>query len=108
MHTTILNTDESTNKWWALQDRRNRNIANSSHYTLTERTRAERMRQVLMLVYSGKVYDVGYGKKSSSIKIQNWTVRDKKLLAELETDWEKEGITKKESPQGVQYHIPKV
>jgi hypothetical protein len=108
MRTVVLNNEESTNKWWALQDRRMRNIANKTLYTQQQQIRLERIKLALELIISGKVYEASFGKRSASIKVQNDSrVIDKKMLALLEQDWEKEGIYKKVSSQGFQYHMPR-
>lgn len=104
MQTSMINTDEAPNKFWALQDRRMRNIANRSHYSAAEQVRAEAMRMVLTLVYGGIVYEPSYGKKGISIKVVG-LVADKKGLKDIEADWTKQGIIKKVSPQGIIYRI---
>ena len=99
---------EAPNKWWALQDRRMRNIANATLYTDKQKIQGERMRLALEILYTGKVYEVTFGKRSLSVKLQSGgIVRDKKALAELEKDWEQLGVFKKQSAQGVQYHLPR-
>lgn len=109
MRSVQLNSEEAPNKWWALQDRRMRNIANASLFTPTQKIQGERMKLALELVYTGTVYDVSFGKRSLSVKLQKGgRVVDKKNLALLEKDWEALGVYKKESPQGMQYHLPRV
>jgi hypothetical protein len=108
MRTVILETKESTNKFWALQDRRMRNIANKTLYTQAQQIRLERIKLALEMVISGTVYDASFGKRSASIKVQEGArIVDNKMLALLEQDWEKEGIFKKVSAQGFQYHMPR-
>lgn len=107
MQSTYLDTKEAPNKWFALQDRRMRNHANRTLYTDAQQVRMERIRLALELCVRGTVYEVAFGKRSASVKVQNGAyVTDRKMLALLEADWEKEGITKKETPQGFQYHMP--
>ena len=108
MLNVALDTKEAPNKWWALQDRRMRNIANQSMYTQAQQVRMDRIKLALEMIVSGTVYDVSYGKRSASVKVQAGAViRDRKMLNLLEGDWEKEGIFRKESAQGFQYHMPR-
>jgi len=107
MKTVILDTQESPNKWWALQDRRMRNYANKSLYTDKQQVRLERIRMALTNIVRGTVYEVSYGRRSAAVKVQNGAlIADHKMLALLEQDWAAEGIYKKVSSQGFQYHMP--
>ena len=109
MKTFIANTEEAPNKWWAIQDHRMKSIANASHYTAAQKLKGERMRMALCTVYSGKVYDVTFGKRSIAIKVDaECRVNNKKALKQLEAGWTQEGIFKKETPFGTHYHLPKV
>jgi hypothetical protein len=106
MQTVQLDTKEASNKFFALQDRRMRNHVNKSLYSLAQQIRLERMKLALELIIRGTVYDIGYGKKSAAVKVQAGAfIADRKTLRLLEADWAKEGITKKESAQGFQYHL---
>lgn len=108
MRTVTLDTKEAPNKFWALQDRRMRNIVNSSLYTDAQKIRLERIKLALELCVRGTVYEVSFGKKSASVKVQDGAfVSDRKTLALLESDWAIEGIYKKVTPQGFQYHMPR-
>ncbi len=109
MRTVVLNTEEASNKFWALQDRRMRNHVNKTLYTTAQQIRLERIKLALELCVRGTVYDVSFGKRSASVKVQNGAyITDNKMLALLEADWEKEGIYKKVSAQGFQYHLARV
>jgi hypothetical protein len=106
MHTVTLDTKEAPNKFFALQDRRMRNYANKTLYTQAQQIRMERIKLALELVIRGTVYDVGYGRRSAAVKVQDGAfIADPKMLKLLEGDWAKEGIFKKESAQGFQYHL---
>lgn len=102
-----INNEEAQNKWWAYNDAKMRSVANSSLYSNSQKARAERMLYALELVYSAKNFFLQYGKKSVSIKIDHPNIRDRKTLRLLEDDYEKEGIVKKVSAQGVVYNIPR-
>jgi hypothetical protein len=108
MHTVSLDTKESTNKFFALQDRRMRNHANKTLYTTAQQIRLERIKLALEMVLRGTVYEPSFGKKSASVKVQDGAlIADRKMLRLLESDWAKEGIFKKVSAQGFQYHMPR-
>ena len=108
MHTVNLDTKESNNKFFALQDRRMRNHANKTLYTTAQQIRLERIKLALEMVLRGTVYEPSFGKKSASVKVQGGAlIADRKMLRLLESDWAKEGIFKKVSAQGFQYHMPR-
>ena len=109
MKTLELDTPAASNKWWAAQDRRMRNVANASLYTLKQRTRAIRMQDALAEVYNGRFFDEpNYGKRGISVKIENPQIRDRKTLRSLEASYAAEGIIKKRTAQGICYYIPAV
>lgn len=108
MYTVSLDTKESANKFFALQDRRMRNHANKTLYTQAQLVRLERIKLALEMIVRGTVYEPSFGKKSASVKVQDGAlIADRKMLALLESDWAKEGIFKKVSAQGFQYHMPR-
>ena len=91
----------------AALDARMRNIAMSSKYSEAQKIQAERMKLGLEMVYSAKGFHINYRLKFITIKVDAPTVRDRKTLALLEQDYEKAGITKQVSQQGVIYRIKK-
>lgn len=109
MKATALDTVEATNKWWAAADRNMKNIANKSKFTDSEQLRAVRMQTFLQQVFRGTVYEPSYGIKGISVKVQRGSIlADRKNLRIVEADWEKQGVTKKITPQGTTYRIPKL
>lgn len=106
MQAQHIDTKEASNKRFAVYDRRMRNIANASHYTEAQRTRAERMKLGLELCYAGIVYTPSYGTTGISIKVVGF-VSDRKNLKALEAEWESMGVIKKESAQGTIYRFKK-
>jgi hypothetical protein len=85
-----------------------RNHANKTLYTQAQQIRLERIKLALEMVLRGTVYEPSFGKKSASVKVQDGAlIADRKMLRLLEADWEKEGIFKKVSAQGFQYHMPR-
>lgn len=106
MRTVFLDTKEAPNKFFALQDRRMRNYANKTLYTVAQQIRLDRIKLALELIIKGTVYEPAFGKRTASVKVQDGAfVADRKMLALLEADWAKEGIYKKVSAQGFQYHL---
>lgn len=102
-----LDTKEAPTKWWAAQDARMRSIANSTLYTNEQKIRAERMALGLEMAYFAKGIHIAFGKRGISVKVDMAIVKDRNVLSMLERDYEKEGIVKKDSPQGVIYRIPR-
>lgn len=92
----------------ASRDARMRAIAMWSHYTNAERVRAERMKLGLEMVYSAKGIYINPRGKFIAIKVDRAQVRDRKNLALLEAEYDKAGIKKAVSAQGITYRIPKV
>jgi hypothetical protein len=106
MRTVTLDTKEAPNKFFALQDRRMRNAVNKTLYSYAQQTQLGRIKLALEQIVRGTVYDVGYGRRSAGVKVQAGAViTNRRLLALLEADWAKQGIYKKETPQGFQYHL---
>jgi len=105
MKVVKLDTQEAPNKWWAAQDARIRNYANSTRYSDSQRVTAERMKLALELVYCAKGIYIAYGKKGISIKVDRGVVVRRKDLKLLEDDWNRTGIVKKVSNQGVIYRL---
>ena len=107
----MLNKDLETHaagvKWFAAQDARIKSYAQSTSYSEKAKLRAERMRGALELCYIHKEVHVNYRQRFVAIKVDGAQVRRKKDLALLESDWAKEGIIKRTSPQGVIYRIPR-
>jgi len=103
MKTTVLDNQEAPNKRWAAQDASMRNLANKSHWSAAAQLRAERMRMGFELVYAVEKSYVSFGKKAVSIKLDHAQVKDAKNLALLESDYAKEGVTKKITNQGIIY-----
>lgn len=100
-----LNTQEAPNKWWAARDARIRNYANSTLYSQSQRTAAERMKLALEMVYYAKNIYIAYGKTGISLKVDGAKVRDCKELGLLEAGWSIVGFIKRVSPQGVIYRF---
>jgi len=105
MKTSIIDTDEAPNKWWAFKDASMRNAVNATRYSQKERTRAERMKLALELVYFAKSIYIAFGITGVSIKVDKARIKNNKDLALLEQDWGKQGVYKKVSPQGITYRF---
>lgn len=105
MKTQTLNTEEASNKSWAAQDARQRNLSNKSHYSYAVQTQIERMKLALGLVYTARNIYEAYGKKGISIKVDRASIRDRKNLELLEADWSVQGFVKRVSEQGVIYRL---
>jgi hypothetical protein len=93
--------------WAAAQNARMRALAMWSHYTQAQKIRAERMKLALELCYHAKNIYINPREKFISIKIDKPRVRDSKNLALLEADYEKQGVKKITTDQGITYRIAK-
>lgn len=108
MQANELDTKSAPTAWYAARDARMRNFAMSSNYSEAQKVQAERMKLGLEMVYSAKGIHVNFRLKFITLKLENPTVRDRKNLALLEQDYEKAGITKQVSAQGIIYRIKRV
>lgn len=105
MKISVLENRQAPVKWWAAQDARIRNYANSTLYTEVEKVRAERMKLALEMVYLAKKVYIAYGKKGISVKVDAGVVSDAETVKLLEQDWAAQGVTKKITGQGVIYRF---
>ena len=105
MKTVYLNTEEASNKAWAAQDARQRNLNNKSRYSYKIQTQVERMKMVLSVLYSAQNIFEAYGKKGISIKLDRASVKNRRELEQMEQDWAVQGVTKRVSEQGVIYRL---
>jgi len=99
----IDSKDSGIYAFYAARDARMRNIVNASHFTEADKIRAERMKMVLGLVYAAKGIYVNFRKTKIAVKVDSPFVKDRSQLKLLEQDWEKQGVTKTQSAQGVIY-----
>jgi hypothetical protein len=106
MKTQDIDRDAAPVGWAAWRDARDRNIANASRYPDSKKAKAEGIKFALELVYSAKDIYVNYRKNFIAVKVDSPIVKDRKGLADLESHWEHEGITKLRSKLGVVYRIP--
>ena len=66
MQTININTEEASVKWWAARDAHMKSLANATHYSDSDKLRAERMKYVLELAYKTDNIYIAYGKKGKS------------------------------------------
>jgi hypothetical protein len=98
-------TDAGRFAWAAAQNARITSAVNSSHFTETQKLLAERMRLALEMVYSARAVHLNYRKTQITLKVDQPTVRDRKMLKVLEADWTGLGVIKRVSAQGINYAI---
>jgi hypothetical protein len=92
----------------AFLDARMTSIVNSSHFSDAQKLLAERMRLALEMVYSARAVHLNYRKTQITLKVDQPTVRDRKMLKVLESDWNGLGVIKRVSAQGVNYAITRI
>jgi hypothetical protein len=83
-------------------------MVNASHFSDAQRLQAERMKLALEMVYSARGVHLNYRKTQITLKVDQPTVRDRKMLRLLEQDWTGQGVTKRVSAQGVNYAIARI
>jgi hypothetical protein len=105
MQANELDTKSAPMAWYAARDARMRNFAMSTKYSEAQKVQAERMKLGLEMVYSAKGIHINFRLKFITLKLENPNVRDRKTLKLLEQDYEKAGITKQVSAQGIIYRI---
>lgn len=109
IHTADLDaTPAGQYSYFAARDAQLRNYANSTKFSDKEKLRAEQVKLGLDLVYTNSNIFVNYRQKFITVKVCNGTVKHKQNLSLLEQDYEKEGITKIVTNQGIIYRIPKI
>lgn len=86
--------------WFAAKDASMNHAINASRFTQEQHVRAERVKLALELVYSCEKVLVHNNKTFIRVKVINGTVRDRKNLRLLESDWAKEGIEKVHTDTG--------
>jgi hypothetical protein len=108
IHTEELNARAAGQySYFAARDAKIRNYANSTKFSDKEKLRAEQVKIGLSMVYSSKDIFVNYRQKFITVKVSQFHVSDQRNLTLLEQDYEKEGIIKVVTDQGVVYRIPK-
>jgi hypothetical protein len=86
-----------------------RNHVNKTLYSTAQQIRLDRIKLALEMIVRGTVYEPAFGKRSASVKVQAGAhVGDRRALELLEADWAAEGIFKKVTAQGFQYHLTRV
>ena len=99
--------DAGSYAWAAMRDARMRNEALKSTYSDAERLRAERMRIGLECVYRSNEVHINYRKKFIAVKLSNAIVRDRASVADLESFYASQGISKEITAQAIIYRIPR-
>jgi hypothetical protein len=94
--------------WAAAQNARMTSLINSSQFSDAQKLLAERMRLALEMVYSARAVHLNYRKTQITLKVDQPTVRDRKMLKVLEADWTGLGVVKRVSAQGVNYAIARI
>jgi len=91
--------------WFAERDARMRSVVNSSHFTDTQKLKAERIKLALELVYNADKFYIEFRKKFISIKVNQPRVKDRKGLDLLEQCYKNEGLEKCITSQGITYRL---
>lgn len=99
--------DDNHKRHAAALDARHRNNIHRCNHTDLTKTRAERVRWALELVYHNPTIYVSYRKKFIAVKVEApVVVKNRHALVSLEDEWTQLGYTKLVTAQGVIYRIP--
>jgi hypothetical protein len=107
MKADTLDNQRAPNAWYAVQDARMQNLAYQSTYSQAQQIAADRMAMVMPMLYNAKGIHINYRKKFIAIKLEEPVVKNRRDLKLIESDYEKAGIIKKVSEQGIVYRIPR-
>ena len=107
MYTRDLDTQPSTNRWWARQDANLLNLRWEPTYSERQKTQASQMRGCLELCYGYRDTHINYRERFIAIKVDRPVVRDRIMLRQLESDWAARGVERRTTAQGVIYRIPR-
>ena len=102
---TINNDDAGNKKWFAFQDAKMRSAVNATRFTDKQKIKAERVKLALELVYSASKFTIDYNKKFIRVKAHDANIKDRRNLRELEQQWDKEGIVRVITNQGIIYRV---
>ena len=91
--------------WFAARDASMKSAVNASLFSDIQKLKAERMKLALELVYSAESVTITNCKKWIRVKVHNGTIRDRKSLRALESDWTDTGVSKCFTKQGIIYHV---
>lgn len=100
---------DDTQKLGAFLNARMRSTVCESNFSAAQKIQGARVQMALEACYKCKEVYLTYRKTFIAVKVhQPESVLDKKNLKLLEAQWDAKGYTKKVSPQGITYTIPKV
>ena len=91
--------------WYAAKDASMNHAINASRFTEAQHLKAARVKLGLEMVFSCEEVLVHNNKTFIRVKVVNGTIRDRKSLRLLESDWAKDGIEKVFTPQGIIYRV---
>jgi len=91
--------------WCAARDASMNHAINASRFTQAQLIKAERVKLALELVYSCEEVKITNCKTWIRVKVIKGTIRDRKNLRLLESDWNNEGFVKVFTDQGIIYRV---
>jgi hypothetical protein len=95
-----LNSTKARSAFFAIKDADQYNQNCMSMYTATQRSKAQTVLDLLDNAYSSKALYINYRKTFIAVKVENPTVRDRKLAREIDDIFEQNGYVKVKSAQG--------
>jgi hypothetical protein len=91
--------------WFAAKDASMNHAINASRFSDAQKLKAERVKLALEMVYSCEKVLIHNNKTFIRVKVIGGTIRDRKTLRLLESDWDKEGIKRILTEQGIIYRV---
>lgn len=91
--------------WYAARDASMKSAVNASLFTDAQKLKAERVKLALELVYSCEEVKITNCKTWIRVKVIKGTIRDRRNLRLLESDWTSQGIEKVFTNQGIIYRV---
>ena len=91
--------------FFAARDADFRSAMNKSRFDDKQKLKADRMKQILGMLYSYQEIKLDFCIRHIRIKMINPDVKNKKMLKEMESQWADEGIVRVKTKQGLIYRV---
>lgn len=94
--------------WVAARDASQRSAVYATTHGYQDKLKAERIKLMLDMMYYTDSTSITYCKNWIRVKAHNARKQNRELIAEMESHWAEQGITKKITAQGIIYNVRKV
>lgn len=106
-----MQTQETENRgagrhaWFAARDASQRSAVYATTHSSQDKLKAERVRLMLDMMYYTDGTSITYCKNWIRVKAHGALKQNRELIADMESHWAAQGITKKITPQGIIYNV---